>query len=228
MEGLPMEQRPSSVIHVLIVDDHPMVRVGLRELIERESDLAVCGVAASAAEALGAVAELDPDLVLLDLSLGDSDGTQVIREIRARSERARVLVLSTYEESTYARRSLRAGAHGYLNKRAAADEVRHAIRVVAGGEVFVSEEGHLKDTGSELDPRGTAPPNKGLEVLSDRELEVFQFLGRGYGPSRIAELMNLSVKTVESYEARMRQKLGLADTRGLSAFAVEYYRGPGR
>lgn len=213
-------------VRVLIVDDHALVRDALRDLIERETDLTVCGLAATAAETLDALGRLDPDVIVLDLSLEDSDGAQLIRDIQARSSKVRVLVLSAYEESTHAERCLRAGARGFVNKRAAGDDIRRAIRVVADGGLFV---------GRAADPqRITRAPGHereteaGPEALSDRELEVFQHLGRGMGPSHIAAVMGVSIKTIEGYSARIKVKLGLAGAEELRRFAVDWYRGTGR
>ncbi len=216
-----------AAIRILVVDDHPMVREGLCGLLQRASDLSVCGVAASAAEALAATAELDPDLIVLDLSLGDADGTSLIREIVRRFPRPRILVLSMYEEAAYAERCLRAGARGYLNKRAAADDVRRAIRVVADGGQFLSEAARARQACDSLPGRRAGSSELGPEALSDRELEVFQLLGLGHRPSRIAKTLNVSVKTVEGYEARIKSKLDLASADELYRFAVGWYRGRG-
>jgi DNA-binding NarL/FixJ family response regulator len=224
----PAVHRSQPQLRVLIVDDHALVREGLRDLIQRSPDLAVCGVAGSGTEALGAVARLDPDLVVLDLSLGDSDGTQLIREIAARSQRVRVLVLSTYEESVYAERCLRAGARGYLNKRAAVQDIRRAIRIVAEGGVFLSDAALARRAGAPAPVRDSLHAEAGPEVLSDRELEVFQLLGRGHGPTQIADSMGLSIKTIEGYMARIKAKLDLETADGLHQFAVSWYRGAGR
>ncbi len=205
-----------------------MIRDALREIIEPEPDLVVSDLAGSATEALAALERTRPDIVILDLCLLDADGTHLIREILDRSRRTRVLVLSMYEEATYAERCLRAGARGYVNKRTAGLDVRHAIRVVAEGGLYLSEAMRRK-----LAPASPAGRSGGLEefgpdALSDRELEVFQLLGRGNGPSQIAEAMGISVRTVEGYESRIKKKLELIDAGAVHTFAVAWFRGASR
>jgi DNA-binding NarL/FixJ family response regulator len=215
------ETRP---IRVLLVDDHALVREALRTMIDDEPDLSVCGMAATAAECRLALARLAPDLIVLDLSLRDCDGTRLLREITTGPHACRVLVLSAYEESAYAERCLHAGASGYVNKQAAADDVRQAIRNVAQGQVQRSEcaaLGQVARSGS----RSRVPDDRGPGSLSDRELELFQLLGRGFGPSEIARELGLSIKTVEGYESRIRIKLRLENSTALSRFAVGWYRG---
>lgn len=214
-------------IRLLLVDDHALVRDALRTLIEGEPDLAVCGTAGTAVECRDAIARLAPDLIILDLSLADCDGTRLIHEIAAGPRPVRILVLSSYEESTYAERCLHAGASGYVNKRAAADDIRRAIRAVAQGRVFLSDPFAARR--ATMSPaRAREHDEDGPRRLSDRELELFQLLGHGLGPSEIANAMGLSVKTVEGYEARIQNKLDLESATALSRFAVDWYRGANR
>jgi DNA-binding NarL/FixJ family response regulator len=158
-------------IRVLLVDDHALVRDGLRALIDQEPDLVVCGTASSGAEALQALEASGPDLIILDLSLGDVDGTRLIRLLLERSPKVHILVLSVYEEEVYAERCLRAGARGYLNKRAAGEEVRSAIRVVAGGGLYRSDEAQARCAVVPARSRRDESLEDGPEALSDRELE---------------------------------------------------------
>jgi DNA-binding NarL/FixJ family response regulator len=209
---------------VLLVDDHPLVLDGLRTLIERDSDLAVCGVATSGAEALAVLDGLGPDLVILDLSLRDTDGTRLIRRILERSPKVPVLVLSVYEEEIYAERCLRAGARGYLNKRTAGEEVRRAIRALADGELYLADSTQALRPAAPASHSRRGSTESGPETLSDRELELFQLLGRGLKPSQIAQAMDLSVKTVEGYAARIEDKLGLAGIDDLRRIAADWCR----
>jgi DNA-binding NarL/FixJ family response regulator len=205
---------------ILIVDDHAMIRERLVQLISREADLAVCGQAEDASQTLRAVEESRPDMVILDLSMNGSHGTELITDIKARHKNVLILVLSMHEESLYAERAIRAGARGYIGKHEGSDKVKQAIRSILQGELCVSKEivarimnkvagGHSDDT---------AFP---LEILSNRELGVFQLLGRGHGPSQIAEKLRLSVRTVEAYSARIREKLNLKSSSELVQYAIQ-------
>jgi DNA-binding NarL/FixJ family response regulator len=208
---------PACAIRVLLVDDHALVRDWLRTLIEREPGLSVCGCAATAAETREAIRGLEPDLIVLDLSLSDCDGTRLIHEIAAGPRPIRVLVLSSYDEAVYAKRCL-----------SAADDIRRAIRAVAGGRVFVSDTTVAHHAPMPAARMGRASDDFGPGDLSDRELELFQLLGRGFGPSKAAGAMGLSIKTVEGYEARIRVKLGLESAGELGRFAVSWYRAADR
>ena len=206
---------------VFIVDDHPIVRQGLALLINREPDLAVCGDAEEAASALRRIEELKPDLVVVDISLHGPDGLDLLKTIRARDPNLPVLILSMMDELLYAERGLRAGANGYIMKQQATEQVLVAIRRILGGEVYVSERIankmlHLFVGGS---PTEQISP---VADLTDRELEVFRLIGEGHGTRQIADELHLSVKTVESYQAHIKEKLLLKNGRELVQRAIQW------
>jgi len=208
----------------LLVEDHPIVRNGLARLIEEQSDLTVCGEAESAAEALKAVDQLHPDVVIVDISLGDSSGLELIKDIKARYDHLPVLVLSMHDESLYAERALRAGAKGYIMKEEATETVVTALRRVLNGDIWVSDEIAARMLRGFVGG-GTPQPVAPMERLSDRELEVFEFIGHGLGTREIAAKLHLSVRTVESYRAHIKQKLNLKDARELLRHAVLWVEG---
>lgn len=207
---------------VLIVDDHPIVRQGLIQLINAESDLDVCGDAASVDEALDLLETAEPNVVILDLSLPDSDGLELLKKIRKENRHLPVLVLSMHDESMYAERLLSAGANGYIMKQAAADQLLIALRRVLAGGVYVSEGlGALMIERISGDGRrATANP---IERLSNRELQVLNLIGQGRTTREVAETLNLSVKTVESHRQRIKKKLNLQTSAQLVKFAVSSY-----
>jgi DNA-binding NarL/FixJ family response regulator len=206
---------------VLLVDDHPIVRQGLGLLIDREPDLTVCGEAESARSAFHAITTLRPDIVVLDISLSGPDGLDVLKDIRARATSLPVLVLSMHDESIYAERAMRAGANGYIMKQEATEKVLVAIRRILQGEVYLSD----RLTSSMLlqyargDTRAQGSP---LVNLSDRELEVFRLIGEGHGTRQIADELHVSVKTIESYQAHIKEKLSLRNSRELVQHAIEW------
>lgn len=212
----------SSARDVLIVDDHPIVRQGLRQLINREDDLQVCGEAGDVKEARDALKNLKPDVVILDLSLKDSDGLELIKDIRGRDQALPVLVLSMHDEAIYAERLLGAGANGYIMKQAAADQLLSAVRRVLTGGVYVSEA-----VGATMIEKyassGRSKPTDPLNELSNRELQVLNLVGRGQSTREVAENLNLSVKTVESHRQRIKKKLGLQTASQLVQYAVNWY-----
>jgi DNA-binding NarL/FixJ family response regulator len=193
---------------ILIVDDHPVVREGLIRRINRQPDLVVCGEAGAAAEALKAIAGCRPDLVIVDLTLQDKGGLELIKDLQTRYPKLRVLVLSMHDEKLYAERALRAGAMGYVMKQEATEHVIEAIRRVLGGQVYLSESMAARLLGTFVagKPADAASP---IESLSDRELEVFELVGRGLATGQIAGQLHVSVKTVEAYKGRLKAKLKL-------------------
>lgn len=209
---------------VLIIDDHPIVRQGLAQLIRQEADLAVCGEADHGQGISSVIAEVKPDVVILDLTLKDVSGIDVIKEICPRFPRLPILVLSIHDESLYAERALRAGAKGYIMKEEAAEKVVTALREVLKGDLYVGEKIKSRLLSKAL---GSSKPGASpLEILSDRELEVFRLLGQGYSTRRIAERFDRSIKTVEIYRANIKQKLGLKDAAELIHCAVRWSQGP--
>lgn len=209
-------ERIARRIRVLIVDDHPLVREGLAARIGAHPDLEVCGAAASAEEALGLVRSARPALLLIDLALRGSSGLDLIRQIRSRGADPRILVVSAYDEGLFAERALRAGADGYINKQELQVSVIEAIRIVMRGERFVSTAvtRHLADRAL---ARECAP---GPAVLTDRELQVFELIGRGRATREIAAELRLSVHTIESHREKIRLKLNLRNGTELQQRAV--------
>lgn len=220
MATKPQIPAPIKKYRVLLVDDHPIVRQGLALLIDREADLSVCGEAEGAHSAFHAIATLRPDIVVLDISLSGPDGLDVLKEIRMKSASLPVLILSMHDESIYAERSMRAGANGYIMKQEATEKVLVAIRRILQGEVYLSD--RLTNTMLQQYVHG-ASPAKGSPLLNltDRELEVFRLIGEGHGTRQIADELHLSVKTIESYQAHIKEKLALRNARELVQHAIE-------
>lgn len=218
----PPSLRPTSheKARIFLVDDHAVLRLGLQKLIAGEPDLVVCGEASSAKEALHRLRSEPADLVLVDISLPDTNGIELIKNLRAEKETLPILVLSTYDESQYALRALRAGASGYLMKTEPSEELMLAIRRVLKGEIAVS-----KPFGEQLIfkvARGTPTGASPLDRLSDRELEILALVGNGKSTAQIAEALGLSVKTVESHRLHAKEKLGLRTSPDLVRFAIEW------
>ena len=205
---------------ILVVDDHPIVRYGVRQLIDAEPGLAVCGEADSAASALAFAQSSRPEVVLVDLSLLESSGLSLIRELSGSAPEVRVLVLSMHDEAHFAERALRAGARGYIMKQEAIAGLVHAIRVVLSGRIYVSEtvaQGVLERIGNpERFPVGS------LAALTDRELEVFELIGRGRSTAAIARHLGVSVKTIETYRANIKTKFNLQDATDLVRYATSW------
>src|ERR1700677_1003793 len=201
-----MENKPSRR-RIFIVDDHPLVREWLTNLISQQPDLTVCGEAESAPVARELIGEKKPDVAIVDLTLAEGSGFEVIKDIRFQSPKTAVIVLSMHDESLYAERALRAGARGYVMKRETTKKIITAIRQVLEGKLFVSEK--FAATITERLVEGKSDGGSPLEQLSDRELEVFQMLGRGMQTRQIAESLHISMKTVQVYCARIKEKLGL-------------------
>jgi DNA-binding NarL/FixJ family response regulator len=209
-------------VRVLIVDDHPAVREALSLRISRQPDLEVCGEAADMSEALRLVAESQPDVAVIDITLKSGNGIDLIKRIKDRNDRVRILVWSMHSEALYAERALRAGALGYVNKDQATDRIVEAIRRVLEGKVYLSEamtERMLQRSVGGVRDEVTRSP---LDVLADRELEVFRLIGAGVRTTEIAERLHLSVKTIETYRDRIRQKLALSDGTKLAHYATQW------
>ena len=206
---------------VFVVDDHPIVRQGLALLIDQEPDLVVCGAAEEAHTALHAISSLRPDIVILDISLPGPDGIELLKTIRSMEPDLPILVLSMHAESVYAERALRAGANGYIMKQEATDNVLDALRRILRHEVYVSE--RIANTMLRQLVSGARRTEGPPEArLSDRELEVFRMIGTGMGTRQIADELGLSVKTVESYQAHIKEKLGLHSARDLMQRAIQW------
>ena len=203
---------------VLVVDDHEIVRLGIRQLVSTESDLIVCGEAATAEEALTLSRAALPDLAIVDLCLDTTPGLELVRQLHEASPELPVLVLSMHDEALFAERAIRAGARGYIMKKGAIVGLVHAIREILSGRMYASEsvsQGLLRGLGdigaSQRDP---------LAGLTDRELEVFEMIGRGISTTTIAGNLGLSIKTVETYRSNIKQKLNLRDATELIRVAV--------
>jgi DNA-binding NarL/FixJ family response regulator len=204
---------------ILIVDDHPMMREGLRTLISRERDLIVCGEAETAGQALDAVANLKPDLVLADITLPGRNGIELIKDICALQHAMLILVISMHDESLYTERVLRAGARGYIMKQESGPTMMQAIRQVLAGRIYLSDKMSAQILEYVAGKRTKASP---IERLSDREWEVFQLIGRGKSTVQIAEELHLSTKTVEAHRAHVKKKLDLRTMPELISFASRW------
>ncbi len=205
---------------VLIVDDHPVFRFGLAQMLSAQSGLAVCGEAESAEEALPLVTELQPDLLVVDLSLPGVHGLELVKRAREASPGILVLVCSMYDEALFAERALRAGARGYVEKQEPVAEIVTAVREVLAGRRYVSPRIARRLDQPEREGRGSDDPIPSR--LSDRELEVFTLIGRGLGTREIAERLGLSVKTVETYREHLKEKLALGSGAELTRRAVAW------
>ena len=206
---------------IFIVDDHPIVRKGLTQLINQEIDLTVCGEAENAQNALDFLKKLKPDLAIIDISLQGIDGIELIKTIRVRYDNLPILVVSMHDESLFAERALRVGARGYIMKQEAIENMMEAIRKVLRGELYVSERVSANIVKRFIDGK-TEKPSSPIEALSNRELEVFQLLGQGYGTSQIAQELHVSIKTVESYRANIKEKLKLKNATELLKHAIHW------
>ena len=206
---------------ILVVDDHPIVRQGLALLINREPDLVVCGEAEEAMGAMHVLASARPDVLIVDISLNGPDGLDLLKTIRTTHPTLPVLILSMHDESIYAERALRAGANGYIMKQEATEKVLVAVRRILSGEIYVSDRIANKMLKHYITGSGTLR-NSSIADLSDRELEVFRLIGEGHGTRQIAEELHLSIKTVESYQAHIKEKLSLRSARELMQHAIQW------
>ena len=239
MRGKSIDPQRTAKVRILVVDDHPIVRERLAELIDQEPDLEVCGEAEDAHQAIKAVAALAPDLAIVDITLKDTYGIELIRQLRDLHPRLPILVLSMHAESLYAERALRAGARGYLTKQAATRQVVTAIRRILAGDVYVSEAvastilrrvaGGGGGAGGAIGRGGRGDAGAGgggsgepTDVLTDRELEVFQLLGQGQSVRQIADNLFVSAKTIEAHREHIKQKLNLKTSGELLRYAIEF------
>src|ERR1700690_1743059 len=206
---------------ILVVDDHPIVRQGLALLINQEADLLVCGEAEEAMGAMHVLASSKPDILIVDISLNGPDGIDLLKNVRNAYPTLPVLILSMHDESIYAERALRAGANGYIMKQEATEKVLVALRRILAGEIYVSD--RVGNHMLQHYIRGASPlPQSSVAELTDRELEVFRLIGEGHGTRQIAEELHLSVKTVESYQAHIKEKLSLRSARELVQHAIQW------
>src|ERR1700686_1294266 len=206
---------------ILVVDDHPIIRQGLALMLNREADLVVCGEAEDATGAMLVMASARPDVLIVDISLNGPDGLDLLKNIRTTHPALPVLILSMHDESIYAERALRAGANGYIMKQEATEKVLVAIRRILNGEIYVSERIANKMLKHYI-TGASSLKNSSISDLSDRELEVFRLIGEGHGTRQIAEELHLSIKTVESYQAHIKDKLSLRSARELMQHAIQW------
>jgi DNA-binding NarL/FixJ family response regulator len=209
---------------IFIVDDHTMFREGMKQLIDREADLTVCGDAAGVEEALQGIPELKPDLVVVDLSLSGSPGLDLIKTLKSQYSNLPILVVSMHEESLYAERALHAGASGYVMKQEPAKTVKAAIRKVLGGDLHLSEKMTTTLLGKAMRRGQSSSPVSPMEKLSDRELEVFRMLGQGKMTRQIAEDLNLSIATINSFRNRIKEKLEFKNSAEMVLNAIQWTR----
>ncbi|MHC4441987.1 MAG: response regulator transcription factor [Planctomycetota bacterium] len=208
---------------ILIVEDHPIVRQGLRWLIGQEPDLEICGEVEDVPGALRLVNSTCPDLVVIDISLKNSNGIELVKQIKDLDIRVRMLVSSVHDDSVYAERALRAGAMGYINKQQATDKLIQAIRTVLDDRVYLSE--YMADRLLDRFRRGKGAKHSLIDSLSDRELEVFELLGQGLSVRQIADKLHRSPKTVESHRENIKTKLNLDSGTELLYRAIEWVKG---
>ncbi|MBW8039623.1 MAG: response regulator transcription factor [Planctomycetes bacterium] len=212
---------------IVIVDDHPIVREGLSDLINKEDDLAVCGEAEDGQGAMAVIKELEPDIAIVDISLQETSGLELIKDLKVQHPSMPVLALSMYEESLYAERVLRAGAKGYIMKREATKNVVMAIRKVLSGQLYLSEKMAITLVDKLVGGKADASSSP-IDRLTDRELEVFSMLGHGKGTRQISERLHLSVKTIETYRSRIKEKLNLASGSELLQHAFQWINNRGK
>lgn len=206
---------------IMIVDDHPIVRQGLGQLIAQDATLEVCGEASDAAEAMRLCGSAHPHLVIIDISLRSGNGIELIKQVKAQYPSVKMLVSSMHDESVYAERALRAGAMGYVNKAEAAEKVLVAIHEILGGRLYLSPQ--LADKMlHRMVATGEPGGKSAVETLSDRELEVFEMIGRGMTTREIAAKIHLSPKTVETYRENIKKKLDLSNATELTRHAVQW------
>lgn len=211
---------------VLMVEDHPMFREHLGQLIDRDLGMSVCGEADNIKDAMVLIHETSPDIAIVDITLKGSSGLELIKDIKAQGLNVNVLVLSMHDEELYAERALRAGAKGYITKNEASTEVIKAIRCVMKGEIYASQQMTARLL-ERMTQKRTPPELAGIETLADRELEVFQMLGRGKTTREIAQALSLGESTVETYRARIKEKLQLRSAAELYLRAGQWVRDNG-
>jgi DNA-binding NarL/FixJ family response regulator len=209
---------------VLVVDDHPIVRQGLRRLIDQEDDLVVCGEVETVKDARTAIRELHPDVVIVDISLKQGDGIDLVTDARAQHPRLPILVLSMHDETIYAERVLSSGANGYIMKQAASEQFLVALRKVLDGGVYVSDAVN-KILVDRFTAGGHYVSLNPIDRLSNRELQILHFIGKGTSTREIAVALDLSVKTVESHRQRIKKKLRIKDASQLIRYAVNWFAG---
>lgn len=206
---------------VVIVDDHPIVRQGIRAVLSQEPEFSVVGEADSLGNAMAVIEDTAPNIVIVDIALKGSDGLELIKSIRYQENDVPILVMSMYDESLYAERVLRAGANGYIMKEAVNENIVEAVHKILGGDIYFSDAARLRILQGVAQSKGDESVSP-IERLSDRELEVFRLIGSGRGTRQIAEQLSLSIKTVETYRAHLKEKLNLENASALVQTAVQW------
>ena len=209
---------------VLIIDNHPIVRQGLRRIIESQDDLLVCAEADTARDARNAIKECHPDAIIADIGLNQGDGIELVRDVRAHHAHLPILVLSGHDESVYAERMLSVGANGYIMKHATGEEILLSLRRVLDGDIYVSEGvgfSMIRKSAS----RGALTSSNPIDRLTDRELQILHLVGKGMSTRETARLLNLSIKTIESHRHRIKYKLSLNSGAQLVQFAINWFTG---
>ncbi|MBL9116149.1 MAG: response regulator transcription factor [Verrucomicrobiaceae bacterium] len=224
MTTSPVQKDPSIAhLKVILVEDHPMFREQLAQLINRDLGMNVCAEADNSSDAMRLIDEHEPDVAIIDLTLRQSNGLELLKDLKAQNSQVKVLVLSMHDEEVYAERVLRAGARGYITKNEASFEVVKAIRKVMDGDVYVSKNVTSRIL-ERMATKGGSAQASGVESLADRELEVFQLLGRGKNSRQIAEILGLGESTVETYRSRIKEKLQLRSSTELYLRAGQWVR----
>jgi DNA-binding NarL/FixJ family response regulator len=212
----------ASCRRIFIVDDHPLIREGLAAQIATQANLMLCGEAEDMAEALARVVAAEPDLVIVDISLKNGNGIDLVKRLKAKAPSLVILVWSMHPENLYAERALRAGARGYVNKSKSASQIMEAVQTVLDGRTYLSPEMSEKLLGRVIGGGHLEMTTSGVETLTDRELEAFELLGQGMTTQQIAVKMHVSRKTIETYRARIKEKLGLVNAVELMQHAVQW------
>lgn len=209
-------------MRVMIIDDHPVVRKGIRSILEAEGDITVGGEAEEAERGLELILELKPDIAIVDIELkGSENGLQLIKKIKSAASQVVSLVMSMDDGSLYAERSIKAGAKGYVAKEEASDNIVNAIRKVATGELYLSEKLMQRIASSKMTPHENFVVS--VEILSNKEFEIFTLIGQGYKRSEISRKMNMNINTIESHRRKIREKFALSSSAELSRIAVKWY-----
>lgn len=209
---------------IFLVDDHPLYREGLKQYINKEPTLEVCGEAGNAVDAMELIRNQRPDLVIVDVSLGESSGIDLVKSIRSQNKEMGILVLSMHPDTLFAERALLAGARGYINKSRAIESIKDAIQTILNGRIYLSDT--MTQAMLEKKSYGVSEASPAVDLLSDRELEVFEQIGNGKTTAKIAKNLNLSAKTIETYRANIKNKMSLENNTELIRHAVQWVQTP--
>jgi len=223
---MPSNDRSTDHIRVYMVDDHPAIREAIRDTIESTIDIEICGESSTSDEAFREIEELQPDVAIVDISLQDAHGLDLVQNVRAQYPDVRMVVFSMYDENVYAERAIRAGASGYLMKSEPTKNIIEAIRSAHEGEVYLSRKMSSRILNKVAMGR-TSEPSFAIDELTDREMAVFQMLGQGYSVQEIQDRLSLSRKTIETYRRRAKEKLGFDTVSELLQYAVQWTYGQG-